>query len=829
MTPERWREIRAAFDRLAALAPDERETALSALAEVDGELAREARSLLAAEARDAQFMSRPAGGAADRRGELIGPWELLSPLGEGGMGRVFLARRADASFDKLVAVKFVHAELLSPLLRERFAAERQALAALEHPGIARLLDGGESASGEPYLVLEYVEGQSLLAFATSRELSRRERLGLFLQVLAAVANAHRHLVVHRDIKPANILVNAAGEAKLLDFGVAKILTPIAEAAGATRTLLRALTPEYASPEQVLGGATTTATDIYSLGIVLFELLTGRRPYRIATGAPEEWAEAALHQEVTRTPELPRDLEAIVLRALRKPAAERYPTVDAFAEDLRRFLDGRPVGARRGSLAYRAAKFAGRHRGALAATAIALTVLAATVAVAGVRLRRERDLAQRRFSQVRELAGVFLFDVHDAIAPLAGSTEARSLLIGTGLRYLDQLAADAGEDLDLAREIAGGYERLGKLQGAIALPNLGKSQDALTSQEKALRIREQLVKRRPTDPAPARELAQSELAMGQALVRLGRMREAPAHSARAVAALEGLAELDQRTLLTLTAAQRIELQRERGETLAAHGFLTAAAGDTAGAGPAMDRAVAILDQLLREHPEEVPIAAALSMALFRSAQIQVERGGSSATTQAQGFLDRALIIDRDLMKRSPSLPGVRRRLASDLAKRSQLQATSGNHEAALVGYAEVLALVEADRARDPSDALAHRHACVMRVRSATSLLALDRGAEARSVVTPAVEDLAAMLSSDPGNAFLELSLADATLRLGQSLHRLARSKGGDEPPAQLLRRAHDNVAAAVERLTPMVENGTLTGTDAELLAEARRELATLAVR
>ena len=176
-----------------------------------------------------------------------------------------------ASFDKLVAVKFVHAELLSPLLRERFAAERQALAALEHPGIARLLDGGESASGEPYLVLEYVEGRSLLAFATEKDLSRRERLELFLQILAAVAHAHSHLIVHRDIKPSNILVTANGEAKLLDFGVAKILTPIDGPEGATRTSLRALTPEYASPEQVLGGATTTATDVYSLGVVLFEL------------------------------------------------------------------------------------------------------------------------------------------------------------------------------------------------------------------------------------------------------------------------------------------------------------------------------------------------------------------------------------------------------------------------------------------------------------------------------------------------------------------------------------------------------------------------------
>jgi tRNA A-37 threonylcarbamoyl transferase component Bud32 len=449
MTPERWREIRAVFDRLAPASAAARERELARLAESDVDLAEEVRALLAAEARDERFLEGPASSGSDRSdergGERVGPWELLSPLGEGGMGRVFLARRADAAFDKLVAVKFVHAELLSPWLLERFAAERQALAALEHPGIARLLDGGESAGGEPYLVLEYVDGRTLLDFATAERLGRRARIELFLQILAAVAHAHRHLVVHRDLKPSNILVTAAGEAKLLDFGVAKVLAPPSgtASAAATRTFLRALTPEYASPEQVLGGATTTATDVYALGVVLFELLTGRRPYRVPTGAPEEWAEAALSQEVAPARELGRDLEAILFRALRKDPAERYSGAEAFADDLRRYLDGRPVAARRASLADRGLKFVRRHRLAAALAAAALLAIVGTAVVAlaqAAEARRERDLAQRRFAQVRELAGVFLFDVHDAVAPLAGSTEARSLLVSTGLRYLHQLAA-----------------------------------------------------------------------------------------------------------------------------------------------------------------------------------------------------------------------------------------------------------------------------------------------------------------------------------------------------------------------------------------------------
>ncbi len=568
MTPERWREVRAAFDSLAPLSPAERDIALSALAERDAELARETLSLLAAEARDAQFLTTPAGGAADRRGELIGPWELLSPLGEGGMGQVFLARRADASFDKLVAVKFVHADLLSPLLRERFAAERQALAALEHPGIARLLDGGESAGGEPYLVLEYVEGRSLLAFATERDLSRRERLGLFLQILAAVAHAHSHLIVHRDIKPSNILVTAQGEAKLLDFGVAKILSPIDGPAGVTRTSLRALTPEYASPEQVLGGATTTATDVYSLGVVLFELLTGRRPYRVPTGAPEEWAEAALHQEVARAPEVRGDLDAILRKALRKSPQERYATVDAFADDLRRHLDGRPVAARRGSLAYRTTKFAGRHRGALAATAMALAVLATTIAGAGTRLRRERDRATVEAATAQSVAEFLaaLFRNADPARTRGAKLTAREILDQGAQRIELDLAEQPLVRARLLMVLGAVYRDLGLLDRA--QPLLDRALD--TSE-------------RQTPP--------DELAVAAVLTELGLLDRMQGETERARPRLERALEIRERRLGT----DHLEV----GRTLSTLGTVCRLSGDAAQARTFLERAVEIV---LRQAPE-----------------------------------------------------------------------------------------------------------------------------------------------------------------------------------------------------------------------------------
>lgn len=818
MTPERWREIRDAFDRLAPLAPEQRASGLAELAAADPALADQVRTLFAAEGRDEWFLASPAAGppgvVADRRGERVGPWELLSPLGEGGMGQVYLARRADTSFDKLVAVKFVHAELLSPVLRERFAAERQALAALEHPGIARLLDGGESATGQPYLVLEYVEGESLLEYGSARRLGRRQRVELFLQILAAVAHAHRHLVVHRDLKPSNILVTAAGEAKLLDFGVAKILAPPSDATdvAATRTLLRALTPEYASPEQVLGGATTTSTDVYSLGVVLFELLTGRRPYRVPTGAPEEWADAALHQSAARAPELGRDLEAIVLKALAKTPADRYTSAEAFADDLRRFLDGRPVAARPASLVVRGVKFTRRHRvgvGLAAAAALAVGSTALVALAQAAEARRERDDARRRFAQVRELAGVFLFDVHDAVAPLAGSTPARALLVETGLRYLDQLAAESAGDRELSRELAAGYERLSALQGALLAPNLGRTADALASQEKALAIRSRLASERPHDAELARELGASEIALGQVLTRLGRAGEAKAHTARAVAELERAAALE---------TEVADSSRARGEALTTHGFVLAVGGDLDAADETMRRAVAVLEPLQAARGDDLAVGSALGMALFRQAQIRAERGEPEAAAEASSILARALALDRAMLRRAPDHPGVRRRFASDLALHGDLEAAAGDPEQGVADYGEVLALAEADRERDPSDTQAARHVAVARIRVAANLLALGRAAEAAAAVAPAVEDLGRLRAADPGNALLDFSLAEASHRLGQALSRTGKRE-----------EARARFVLAVELLEPLAERGTLTGTDAALLAEARRERAALSPR
>jgi len=411
-------------------------------------------------------------------GARCGQYQLIRILGRGGMGSVFLAQRADGEVDQLVAIKLLNYGVDDPAFRERFLRERQILATLNHPGIARLLDAGHTDGGQPYLVMEYVDGAHIDNYATMLDLDAKLRL--FLEVCEAVSYAHRNLVVHRDLKPSNILVDREGRPKLLDFGIAKIVDP-AQPGAPERTIAgsQALTPQYASPEQVRGETITTATDVYSLGLVLYRLLTGRYAYEFPAYTP-----AAIDHTVCEVqPDPPRisgDLDNILLMALRKEPARRYHSVEQFAEDIGRTMLDRPVLARPDTVRYRAGKFLRRHRIGVAAAVVAL---AALLGEAGIAVY-EGHMAQRRFQEVRKLAHTFVFDLHDQIAKLEGSTQARETMVRTGLEYLDSLARNAGADLDLQREIAAAYMKIGDAEGYPTKPNLGRIADAVASYRKA---------------------------------------------------------------------------------------------------------------------------------------------------------------------------------------------------------------------------------------------------------------------------------------------------------------------------------------------------------
>lgn len=379
----RWARLDTLFQTAVALPPGEREAFVAAAAPDDARVRDELARLLAAHDRAYGFLATPAVVSLTwldaerddaRVGLMIGAYRLLEEIGRGGMGVVYRAERADGQFERRVALKLIKRGMDTDLVLRRFRAERQILASLEHPNIAQLLDGGTSDDGRPWFVMEYVDGKPIDAYARSRALSIPDRLRLFLQVCDAVAHAHAHQVIHRDIKPANILVTAQGTPKLLDFGIAKALEPGPHDATLAVTGWRLLTPEYASPEQIEGRQATLASDVYSLGVVLHELLTDRSPGRYDTAA---------HATHTVPRQLRGDLETILRTALRSEASRRYASVEDLAGDIRRHLDGAPIRARPDSLAYRAAKFVRRNRAAALATAVTALVLSVVGASAWV--------------------------------------------------------------------------------------------------------------------------------------------------------------------------------------------------------------------------------------------------------------------------------------------------------------------------------------------------------------------------------------------------------------------------------------------------------------
>jgi serine/threonine-protein kinase len=405
MDAERWQRLSPLLDAMFELDAATRARSLQLLREEDPQLGADLAELMALEEERDDFLSQPlvAPLPGARPGTLAGPYRLERLLGEGGMGQVWLAARADGLYQRRVALKLLRPGLADPNLRLRFTRERQILARLAHPHIARLLDAGISGDGQPYLALEYVDGEPITDWCRSRALSLDARLQLFLQTCGAVSHAHANLIVHRDLKPSNILVTPLDEVRLLDFGIAKLLDTEEFSPDHTGTGLRAFTLHYAAPEQIRGEPVTTMTDVYSLGVVLYELLTGMKPYRLKRQTDAEWEEAILGADPLRPSimvqrggdaegdpqpqrrlarELSGDLDNIVLKALGKRPEQRYPSVEAMALDLARYRDGKPVLARPQSIGYRVRKYLHRHRWVLStATLVALVLSSALVIVA----------------------------------------------------------------------------------------------------------------------------------------------------------------------------------------------------------------------------------------------------------------------------------------------------------------------------------------------------------------------------------------------------------------------------------------------------------------
>ena len=497
MHPELWTRMAAALDEMLDLSPAERGERLDAIERDDPDLALALRHLLALESARPDFLSTPVSETvmhAQTPGARIGPYKLLQMIGEGGMGQVWLAERADGLFERRVALKLLRPGFADTGLRTRFDRERQILASLGHELIARLLDAGFGADGQPYLALEYVEGQSINEYAAQRKLTVVQKLSLFLQVCTAVSHAHASLVVHRDLKPSNIMVTPGGSVRLLDFGIAKLLDAPGRdtSTETTRAGTRAFTLHYAAPEQIRGEPVTTATDVYSLGVVLYELLTGRKPYRIKRDTDAEWEEAILNDEPTRPSSMTRgradlitrsdrrlsrvlsgDLDNITMKALNKLPEARYRSVEALASDLRRYLNGRPVEAHAHSVGYRLGKYIHRNAVQIALVLGVIALLGGALYVVSWQVRTARAEAQRAeaMAQRAEAMHDFVVGLFEQAEKEAGPTNAVDIrrLLDAGVRRTNtEFASQPITRYELLALIARMRLRLGDYAAAIAV-------------------------------------------------------------------------------------------------------------------------------------------------------------------------------------------------------------------------------------------------------------------------------------------------------------------------------------------------------------------------
>src|SRR5690554_1132709 len=523
MDAERWHRISPLLDALLELEPQVRLASLASMRGEDPQLADELAALLALEDDADTFLDTPlvAPLPLARAGAHLGPYRLERMLGEGGMGQVWLASRADGLYQRRVALKLLRPGLADPGLRLRFTREREILARLEHAHIARLLDAGISADNQPYLALDYVDGEPISDWCARRGLDVQPLVRLFLQVCDAVSHAHANLIVHRDLKPSNILVTPLDEVRLLDFGIAKLLDS-ADMPEQTRTGMRAFTLHYAAPEQIRGEPVTTLTDVYSLGVVLYELLAGTKPYAPKRNSDAQWEEAILRTDPIRPSQalqrrvddtgsdaaqalqrraraVAGDLDNIVLKALSKRDEQRYASVEAMALDLQRYLDGRPVLARPQRLGYRLGKFLRRHRWPLATAVLTIAVLATALGLVSWQSRQSMQDAER--AQALQNFVVSLFqDAGDG--PEGAPLDVRQLL---------QAGVERGESALQGQPVA----RAGLL-GVIARLRLG-----LGDNEEALALlRRQAALLEPVDNVPASLQLESATDLGHALRLVG---------------------------------------------------------------------------------------------------------------------------------------------------------------------------------------------------------------------------------------------------------------------------------------------------------------------
>jgi tetratricopeptide (TPR) repeat protein len=559
MTPELWKDVREHLAACLELTGEERAAHLGSLANLENgaRIRREVESLLDESTSSPGFLEQPP--FAQDRGKppgRIGRYAIQREIGRGGMGTVYYAIRDDDEYQAEVAIKVLAVGLDSDFFARRLRFERQLLAFLNHPSIVRLLDGGATGDGRPYLVTEYVEGESLLSWCRERNLGLEERLRLFLPICDAVHYAHQNLIIHCDLKPGNVMVNRQGIPKLLDFGIAKLLAPGQSHGNTTASGFRMLSIPYASPEQIRGGHVTTATDVYSLGCTLFEMVTGVQPFsadRPHTSLDNEPPVASARTAGAGFPvhqnDLRGDVDNVVRKAMDPSPHLRYESAEQLAADIRRYLSHQPVLARPLTRGYRWRKFAQRNRPLLAglsATAAAIIIGAIVAGLGWREAARERDHARRLYENAHELARAFVFELDDTLQS-DGATGARKLIVERGLASLDKLAAESGDDEEVRRELPAAYLKLGDVLGRQGSANVGRTAEAQQSYERALDFARAHLSSHPDDREMQRTAASLSIRLSGVLKIQGRTQDALVHGREARRILEARASQPDATL------------------------------------------------------------------------------------------------------------------------------------------------------------------------------------------------------------------------------------------------------------------------------------------
>ena len=629
-------------------------------------------------------------------GEIVGNYRLVELVGSGGMGSVYRAVRVDNEIEMSVAVKLIRATFYSPDIIAKFRAERQILANLQHPNIARVLDGGARADGLPYLIMEFVAGVSPYEYCRHHQLGLKQRLGLFQQICSAVHYAHQNMVIHRDLKPANVLVTAEGTVKLLDFGIAKILTPIPTLSqeAVTEHLMARMTVRYASPEQIRGEPVTTASDVYSLGVILYELLTDHSPYGDNNRPTHQIMTAVCEEEPPRpsasTPKLKGDLDNIILRALRKSPGERYASVAQFSEDISRYLEGRPVLARGDAPLYLAAKFIRRNLAMVLAAVLIFCVLIGGL----VEVTLARARAERRFNELRQLAHSVMFDYADRIDRLPGSTQVRAQMVKDALHYLDNLSKEA-DTPQLQREVVDAYVRVTNVQGNEYQNNLGDPGGALVSARKA------------------------------------------------VATAETLLRADQSPIALNSAA----------EAFSTFGDLQFSTGDLAGADLAYQRSISLRQEMAAKAPQDLDNSLALSTCLKHMGDLYGGYGWPNLgkTAESLAWYQQSNTLAAKLLAQFPGNVDAGKASYKALMQLSSSETTMGMRTEAARDLRETLRQIELVSAQAPGDA--HVKVELANAEARLGQMLLDDRNPVASVahLTHAVALMRELLAADAGNA------------------------------------------------------------------------------